>query len=167
MPRSEKNSGFSLIEVLAALVVATLVSIALTHTVGNTRTNANRIRELIDMMVLSDNLLENLQPEKMHPGRIDGRSKGFNWRLDIAPALYATTTLQSSASVQNEKANSGAAKGIEPASHAQSQQTLTNNEAVEKWTAYRIAVEIKTSSGRKYVVNTNRIGRRAADEKQE
>ena len=165
--RSKGSSGFSLIEVLAALVVAVVLSAALTRAVGVTRANASRIRELVDMMTLSNNLLEQMQAAKLQTGRIDGRSGTLSWHIEIAPAAYIVRTLEASAgSADTGKASSGTPNGVALSTGSQSRDAAASNEPAEEWTAYHIVVVVNTSSGRKYVADTVKTGRRTAAAKQ-
>jgi prepilin-type N-terminal cleavage/methylation domain-containing protein len=161
--RSKGNSGFSLIEVLAALVVAVVLSAALTRAVGITRANASRIRELVDMMTLSNNLLEQMQAAKLQTGRIDGRSGTLSWHIQVAPATYIVRTLAASADTANTgNASSGTPNGVALSNGSQGREAAASGEAAEEWTAYHIVVVVNTSSGRKYVVDTVKTGRRTA-----
>src|SRR6516162_7008810 len=86
-----RNSGFSLVEVLAALAIAAALSAALMHTFSNTRHSANRMRELIDMMTLVDNIAAQINSEKIRAGRIDGNDRGFIWRSEIELTAYTAS----------------------------------------------------------------------------
>src|SRR5262249_12532647 len=98
--RRDRSSGFSLVEVLAALAIAAALSAALMHTFSNTRYSATRIRELIDSMTLGDNLLSHMSAQKIQPTRIDGRDGGFTWRIVIEPVNYPLNIIKYSEIIQ-------------------------------------------------------------------
>ncbi len=148
-----------------ALAVALALSAALTHAVGVTRGNASRIRELVDMMTLGNNLLEQTPAGKLQAGRIDGRSGALSWRIEIAPADYIASTRQASASSQNNGTASRGTLNVAARSNG-SNEAAASNEAAEEWTAYHIVIVVKTSSGREYVADTVKTGLRTAAAKQ-
>jgi prepilin-type N-terminal cleavage/methylation domain-containing protein len=166
--RRDKNSGFSLVEVLAALAIAAALSAALVHTFSNTRYNAGRIRELIDMMTLGDNLLAQINAEKIQAARIDGHDGRFIWSLDVNPASYAATVIQYSENVQPDQTTKpSTSKEVEQQGQSGTEIGKSNNEAAQKWSVYRIRIGVQAPSGRRHVVETFRIGQRITNEKQE
>jgi hypothetical protein len=86
VPRVHRSAGFSLAEALMALVIAAMLAAALTRFISNTRMNAGEIRELVEMMTLSDSLLEQTSPQE--PGITDGRTGRFAWRVVVAPIAF-------------------------------------------------------------------------------
>jgi hypothetical protein len=70
VPRVRRSAGFSLAEALMAFVIAAMLAAALTRFISNTRMNAGEIRELVEMMTLSDSLLEQTSPQE--PGITEG-----------------------------------------------------------------------------------------------
>jgi hypothetical protein len=154
------------VEVLAALAIAAALSAALMHTFSNTRYSANRIRELIDMMTLGDNLLAQISAEKIHAGRIDGHDRRFIWRSETESAAYTVNVLNYTENIQREQAEY-AEKSNKIGQYGQIETRLgeENSNTTQKWVGYRIKIMVRSSSGQKYVVEIVRIGQRNTDEK--
>ena len=105
--RSNRNSGFSLVEVLAALAIAAALTGALLQTFSVTRYNASRIGELIDMMTLSDNLIAQMSSERIQTTKIDGHEGKFTWHFEIKPDTYSVNIIQYGQNAQPDQPKDG------------------------------------------------------------
>jgi type II secretion system protein I len=161
-----RNSGFSLVEVLAALAIAAALSAALMHTFSNTRHSANRMRELIDMMTLADNIAAQINSEKIRAGRIDGNDRGFIWRSEIELTAYTASMVHYAENIrpdQSTYADNSRKQG--QYGQIETRADEVNSDYTKKWVGYHIKILVRSSSGQKYFVETFRIGRRNTDEK--
>jgi prepilin-type N-terminal cleavage/methylation domain-containing protein len=164
--RRDRNSGFSLVEVLAALAIAAALSAALMLTFSNTRRNAAHIRELIDMMTLGDNLLARISAEKVQAAGINGQERGYVWGSKIEPAVYTVNIVQRSENIQPDQVTiADNAKKLEQFSQKETKADAVDNEPASKWVGYRITILLQAPSGRKHVMETFRIGQRTTDDK--
>ena len=167
---SETNrlAGFSLAESLVALAIAALLVVAVTRLVANTRLNAGKVRELVEMMALSDSLLEHVSQGM--PETSDGRTGHFTWHIDVTPmsltAVARRVNLRGPVANQSGTKTLGLSSAPESTSKSDSSRTepaTTPHDAV-KWTPFHVTILVKSPSGRKYVTDTVKIGSQPAKE---
>jgi type II secretory pathway pseudopilin PulG len=159
--RDHRSAGFSLAEALVALAIAAVLAVALTRLVSNTRANAGKIRELVEMMTLSDSLLE--QTTSQQPGITQGRTGRFAWRVAIVPMAFNAVARR-----VNEKvlavADQHQSKASGSTSDSSSSKPTPAPEQAPSKIPFRVNVLVESPSGRRYAADTIRIGAPAADE---
>ena len=175
--KHNRSAGFSLVEVLVALVIAVMMGTAIARFVIGTRWNARRVGETLEMTTLGETLLGRLQSGKnWTPGRSDGRSGVYAWRIDVTPLAFESHTRirtkkeapKDPKTAQNENptqeqmgfsafrlepSSIGADKGNKPA-------TIPAVKKI-KWIVYRVAVTVTAPSGHRYATDTIRVGQNA------
>jgi prepilin-type N-terminal cleavage/methylation domain-containing protein len=180
--QSDGCRGFSLIEVLVALAIASTLAVTITRFASNTRANAGRIRELATMMSLSTYLLE--QTITQPPTVGEGRTAGFVWHMRKDRLAYTAiekkllpkdaSSGSNSGPAQANPANGGSATMTGPApATSQSlasagtpsglQQQASPPVQKQYWTPVRVTVQIEAPSGRRFSADTIRL-ENAADE---
>ena len=174
--RAGSCDGFSLVEVLIALAIASMLAVVLTRFASNTRMNAGRIRELVTMMSLSNYLLERTALEP--PAAGEGRTAGFVWHMrkdrltytaaqtrllpkEPGPGLAgspndtnATNGGFTTAASPNAASTSTGLAGSTPTS---TRQQPAPAEQIVYWTPVRVTVVIQAPSGRSYSADTIRL----------
>jgi prepilin-type N-terminal cleavage/methylation domain-containing protein len=168
--KHSRSAGFSLAEVLVALAIASVMAMVLTRFLIGTRSNAGKVGEALEMTTLSENLLARVPlGQSWTPGRTDGRSGIYTWRIDVAPiASRAVTRIK--AKKEAKKGGGSDGKGqmlstftLDPSNLA-SQKTPPSHQQVDKRAIYRVAIVVFSPSGRRYATDTIRIGQPAAEE---
>jgi type II secretory pathway pseudopilin PulG len=166
--RTRRSAGFSLAEALVALAIAVLLTAVLTRVVSNTRMSAAKIRELVEMMTLSDKLLE--QVSQQLPETTNGHTGHFAWHIGVTP-----TTMTAIARKVNPKIPSNDQPGTKTAgltsapefagtSIAAGQAATPKSDDGPKWIPFHVTILVESSSGRKYVTDTVSIGPEPAKE---
>ena len=145
--RAHGSAGFSLAEALIALAVAAVLAVALTRLVGNTRANAGKIRELVEMMTLSDSLLE--QTSSQGPGTTHGRTGRFAWRVVVAPAAFSAVARRVSVKVLA----STKVAGLPISASSRGEPTSVPDEVV-KWVPVHVTVFVESPTGQRYAADT-------------
>jgi type II secretory pathway pseudopilin PulG len=161
--RDHRSAGFSLAEALVALAIAAVLAVALTRLVSNTRANAGKIRELVEMMTLSDSLLE--QTTSQQPGITQGRTGRFAWRVAIVPMAFNAVARRVNEKVLAvaDQHQSKAPGSTSTSDSSFSKPTPAPEQAPNK-IPFRVNVLVESPSGRRYAADTIRIGAPAADE---
>jgi prepilin-type N-terminal cleavage/methylation domain-containing protein len=163
VPRTHRSAGFSLVEALIALAIAAMLAAVLTRLIGNTRANAGKIRELVEMMTVSDSLLEQTSPRV--PGTMNGRTARFAWRVVVAPVAFSAVArrvnVKAPATADQNRAN---APGLPPISDSAPGKPTSKPEQVAKWMPFRVTVFVESPSGRKYAADTISLGPPPANE---
>lgn len=87
MPRrSEREKGFSLVEVLCAVAVAASAIAVLTSGVGGSIRGANKLDQHLGARLILQSILEDeLAAGETAPAQRSGDSGPYRWRLDISP----------------------------------------------------------------------------------
>ena len=87
MPRrSERERGFSLVEVLCAVAVAASAIAVLTSGVGGSIRGANKLDQHLGARLILQSILEDeLAAGETAPAQRSGDSGPYRWRLDISP----------------------------------------------------------------------------------
>jgi prepilin-type N-terminal cleavage/methylation domain-containing protein len=86
-------AGFSLIEVLAALAIASFALVALLRGTGMSQSAANRTDALLGARIIAKSLLEDeLSAVGTAVETRDGESGRYQWKLVIEPAASQGTT---------------------------------------------------------------------------
>jgi Tfp pilus assembly protein PilV len=156
--RADRSAGFSLAEALVALVIAVVLAAVLTRFVSTTRLNALKIREVVAMDILSNSLVERSPAQNRQPGRTDGRTGAFWWRMEVAPvAFFARARFVREKKATQANPGQGSALGLTlnpDATHNEPQPAPPVT-----WIPYRVTAVVTAPSGRKYEVDTIRIGR--------
>jgi prepilin-type N-terminal cleavage/methylation domain-containing protein len=168
--RRSRSAGFSLIEVLIALAIASLMAVVLTRFVAGTRMNAGKVDELLEMNTLGETLLTRVAAlPNFQAGRTDGRSGVYSWRVDIAPLAYTTVTRRMNDRNPNKPpaaANRGATRmtmtPITPTS-VTAASAAAARPTVDALIPYRVAVSIAAPSGRRHATDTIRIAPASAN----
>jgi prepilin-type N-terminal cleavage/methylation domain-containing protein len=171
------HAGFSLLEVLVALTIAAILAVVLTRFASNTRSNANRIRELVTMMSLATYLME--QTPQEGAATSDGRTAGFVWHLAKQRMAYIAVAQKLLPRETGPGTNAVAAPRIATGSpmNAQSGTTPTTtgssapaarlppptDTGPPPWMPVRVTIIIDAPSGRRYTADTIRL-ENAADE---
>jgi prepilin-type N-terminal cleavage/methylation domain-containing protein len=151
------SSGFSLAEVLVALAIAAMLAVILIRFASNTRLVAGRVRELVEVMSLSNSLLEKSSMRSPVPDQ--GRTAGFLWRVNVAPISY-TAIARSMAEEEPSKQDTSAMPGpggVRATPSAASKDT-------KNWTPFQISVVVETPSRRQYTAETIGLGLPPKDE---
>jgi type II secretory pathway pseudopilin PulG len=157
-----RSAGFSLAEALVALAIAAMLAVVLTRVISNTRASTGKIRELVEMMTLSDTLLE--QTSSQQPGTTQGRSGRFAWRVAVVPMAFNAVARR-----VNEKVLAAAdqhqsrASGSTSTSDSSSKPTPAPEQA-PNMIPFRVNVLVESPSGRRYAADTIRIAAPAANE---
>jgi prepilin-type N-terminal cleavage/methylation domain-containing protein len=152
------RAGFSLAEVLVALAIAAFLAAVLTRFVSGTRMNAFKVREQMAMEILSDSLLERVAARESQPGRADGRSGDFRWRLEISPVpVYMRAISVSEKKPAQGEARQPNARGFTLSTGESSKQMAAAPPARTRWKAYRLAATIGAPSGRSHAIDTVRL----------
>lgn len=85
--RSERQEGFSLVEVLCALAVAASAIAVLAGGVGGAMKGANKLDQHLGARLILQSILEDeLAAGQTSAARREGESGPYRWRLDIEPA---------------------------------------------------------------------------------
>lgn len=87
--KRHRQSAFSLVEVLAALVIFSVSIVALMESIGNSTAMQHEIVERQHALAIAENLLESTRAsenfdEAEQSGDYDGADAGFSWRLTVA-----------------------------------------------------------------------------------
>lgn len=181
--KHSRSAGFTLIEVLVALAIAVIMVIALTRFVIGTRSNSAKVGEALEMTALSETLLGRVPAGQMwSPGRTDGRNGQYVWRIDVTPIAMQAVARVRAKKEEEEKQDAGkngaAGNGgqgnsgqkmlstfqLEPSELAQRPAAQAATEPAKKLAIYRVAVTIVAASGRRYAMETIRIGNVANDQ---
>lgn len=84
--RSEKQRGFSLVEVLCAVAVAASAIAVLTSGVGGSIRGASKLDQHLGARLILQSILEDeLAAGETAPAQRSGESGPYRWSLDIAP----------------------------------------------------------------------------------
>jgi type II secretory pathway pseudopilin PulG len=158
LPRADRSGGFSLAEALVAIAIAAVLAAVLTRFVSTTRLNALNVREVVAMDILSNSLIEHSPAQNRQPGRTDGRTGNFWWRMEVAPvSFFARARFVKQKEKTPANPGQGGALGLTLTPDA------TQNEPqpvrAVTWVPYRVTAIVTAPSGRKYEVDTIRIGR--------
>lgn len=87
MPRrSERQKGFSLVEVLCAVAVAASAIAVLTSGVGGSIKGANTLDQHLGARLILQSIIEDeLAAAQTAPAQREGESGPYRWRLNIEP----------------------------------------------------------------------------------
>ena len=179
--KCNRSAGFTLIEVLVALAIATIMAIALTRFVVGTRANASKVGEALEMTALGETLLGRVAVGHVwSPGRTDGRSGQYSWRVEVTPiGMQAVARVRAKKEEEGRDTDAGENSGggkngqkmrstfqLEPSELTQRRATASDvaSEPMKKHALYRVALTIIAASGRSYATQTVRIGNAAGDE---
>jgi Tfp pilus assembly protein PilV len=176
------RGGFMLAEVLVALMVATILILALTRVLAATRTHMAQIQDRLEIWMVGRTLIDRLPSEtSLETGTTTGRIGRFHWRIDVAPLgssdLSTTVLARSSDSdfIQPNKTStpstgstsSSTLQGTGPVAGQQASGNGTPSSPATKtaqdWITYKIAVRVEDPSGARYASDTIRIGHNASD----
>ena len=162
--KHSRSAGFSLAEVLVALAIASVMAMVLTRFMIGTRLNAGKVGEAMEMTTLSENLLARVPlGQNWTPGRTDGRSGNYTWRIDVTPvAARSVIRIKAKKDVKKDAGKTDKNKmlssfQLEPSNLAQ-QKAPSAPQQVDKRAIYRVAIVVFSPSGRKYATDTIRIG---------
>ena len=97
-------------------------------------------------------------PSAIKPGRTDGRTGAFAWRIDVAPAEFAATA-------RATVPKSAPARDGADASSGFAQRAADAERAPASWQAYRVAVTIQAPTGHRHSIDTIKIGPAQASER--
>jgi prepilin-type N-terminal cleavage/methylation domain-containing protein len=158
-----RTSGFSLAEVLVALAIAAMVTAMLVRFVGSTRVNAARVSEALETAIMAETLLGRVvSGQDLQPGRTDGRTGGFLWRIEVQPIAFTAVArrVHERSPAAPAEADDGKAT---TRTTGRSIKELAENSGIGagptlNWTPYRVVVAIEAPSGRKHVADTVRFG---------
>jgi prepilin-type N-terminal cleavage/methylation domain-containing protein len=151
-------AGFSLVEVLVALAIATLLSAVLTRLVSGTRINALKVREQVAIDILSDDLLEQVGARELELGRTDGRIGGLQWQLEISPVpVYARAISISEKKSNPSDIRQSNATPLSALSNTNQQPATSQPNPPITWKVYRLAGAISAPSGRSHAIETIKI----------
>jgi hypothetical protein len=152
--------------VLVAVAIAAMLAAMLVRFVAGTRLNASRIGEALQMEAIAETLLARVFSEPgFAPGRTDGQTAPFLWRIEVKPTTFTARTLReqrppASAQTGFEEAwLSAAVKSMK--SKAENARSAAGSRT---WIAYRVVVAVESPSGRKHVVDTVRVKPQPATE---
>jgi hypothetical protein len=125
------------------------------------RTNAGEVRQQVFMDILGNELLERYSASDLKPGRVDGRSGVLIWQVNVEPIAYSAQVQ----SLSREKPVEGAQQADNGFSLA---RTATPSDAKPQpkmaWNPYHVTVSIISPSGRRYAVDTVRIGQQVVED---
>jgi prepilin-type N-terminal cleavage/methylation domain-containing protein len=156
--RIDRSSGFSLAEVLVALAIAAMLAVVLTRFASNTRLIAGRIRELVEMMSLSNYLLEKSSMRKPVPDQ--GRTAGFAWRISVDPISYTAVARRVSEEESPKQNTTSPTFGKDnPRAQPPAASKDTKN-----WIPFRMTIVVEAPSGRQYTADTIGLGPPPKDE---
>jgi prepilin-type N-terminal cleavage/methylation domain-containing protein len=167
-PGLNRSAGFSLVEVLVALTIAVLLTAVLTRVISNTRMNASKIRELVQMMTLSDSVLEKVS--RQSPETTSGRSGPLAWHIQVSPmAMSAVAHIVNIKTPTADQSVAKASGATLPAMSAPDTESSDNGPASAngsasapkdpvQWIPLHVTIVVESSSGRKYVTDTASIG---------
>jgi type II secretory pathway pseudopilin PulG len=166
--RPSRCAGFSLAEALVALAIAVLLAAVLTRLVSNTRMSAGKIRELLEMMTLSDSLLE--QASQRSPETSNGRTGHLAWQIGATPMAITAVARRVNAKVptadqaQTKTAGLTAAPEFATSPSPSSHGAVPPPDDASKWVPFHVIIVVQSASGRKYVTDTISIGPSPAQE---
>ncbi|WP_333823171.1 hypothetical protein [Pinisolibacter sp.] len=136
---ADRRSGFMLLEVLVAAVVAAVLITLLTRLAGDNRHRVVAIAGTSGAMAVARSVLEEMSDrDRIEAGERRGTAGDFRWvvvtdRLDdVAP--------EGKVSKADQEGGDGSRKPI--------------------WTLYRIGVAVEAPDGRRTTLETHRLGRR-------
>lgn len=167
-----RSAGFSLGEVLVALVVAAMMAAILTRFVAGTRMNAARIGEVLEMTTLSETLLARISSVgQLKRGRTDGRVGFYTWHIEITPVTFVALARR----MNEKKRPAPDGDGKDEDKKIFSGFTSMTDEANLKpksaaapqinWISYRVAILVEAPSGRRHAADTIKIGPADSDER--
>lgn len=86
----KSENGFSLVEVLTALVIAAFALVVLMRGLGTSQTTAVYLESHLGARLLARSILEDeRQSGETKPGRRSGDSGQYHWTLDVSPTELA------------------------------------------------------------------------------
>ena len=88
----EGQAGFSLVEVLTALVIASIALVALLRGLGSSQVSAIYLESHLGARILARSIIEDeRQAVDTKPGQRTGDSGQYRWTFDVTPADVAGT----------------------------------------------------------------------------
>ena len=89
-----RQNGFTLLEVLVALVILGLALMFLNSTVSNSLLRADRIEDEDRAVTLADNVLASLGRDlPLRTGTFEGKEGNLTWRLVVSPEMGQSTVI--------------------------------------------------------------------------
>jgi hypothetical protein len=183
-------AGFSLAEALVALAIAAFLAAVLTRFVSGTRWNALKVREEVEMEIMSDDLLERFVARELQPGRTNGRSGALRWQIDIAPITFyararsvsekkpttagggqpsalGLTAVANNSNEASASAGGGQASALGLAAVSNNPdkqlQAVAQAQPAVTWNPYHVTAVINPPSGRSHAIDTIRIAPQRAE----
>ena len=151
LSRSQGAAGFSLAESLIAIVIAAILAVALTRLANNTRMNAVKIQELINMKNLDEALLAQVAPKDL--GTTQGRAGTFSWQIAVAPLNFTAIARRMNKGLQDgddkSKKGAGLAAFSDDSAQIKKQEPVTIT-----WSPVYVTVVVGSPTGRRYSVDT-------------
>ncbi len=156
------RDGFSLVEALIAIVIAALLAAVLTRVVGNTRMNASKIRQLVEMMTLNDTLRQQLGVQRV--GIAEGRAGDLAWRTTIEPINFTAVARRVLDRSPNESRSAAKSVGLqsEGDNHPSDKKSMAQESS--EWIPFHVTIVVESQSGRRYTSDTITIGPLTADQ---
>jgi len=84
------RSGFSLVEVLCALIIASMAMVTLLRGLGTSQHASNQLESYLGARIIVQSILEDeMSSVDTAPAQREGKSGNYAWRLNIEPASIA------------------------------------------------------------------------------
>lgn len=151
-----------MIEALVALSIAALLTAALTRLVSTTRMNAGKIREFVEMMALSNSLLERVSEDV--PDTSYGRTGRYVWHVDVTPMTMSAVARQVVRKSATENQSTSNGPGLGPLADFNLNAPISDDETAPKpnegakWVPFHVTILVESPSGRRYVTDTVSVG---------
>jgi prepilin-type N-terminal cleavage/methylation domain-containing protein len=150
------REGFSLIEALIAIVIAAILAVALVRLAGNTRMNAAKVRQLVEMMTLNESLLVQIGNQEV--GITEGRTGDLAWRTIVEPVEFSAVARFSVDNKRDEKRSPANGRGLAIQADSRPSTKAPTTQESPQWIPLHVTIVVQSPSGHRYTSDTITLG---------